>query len=244
LSNTPLEVYKKLLHKFGPQCWWPTTSSGEIVPKYRKRNTYGKLSDREKFEICVGAILTQNTSWKNVEKALENLNKKKLIGADKIASLDIRKLAKFIRPSGYYNQKAKRLKAFAKYISDNYKGKLSSLFSKSLRSARKELLELHGIGPETADSMLLYAGNRPSFVVDAYTVRLGERLGWFKNEDYQNIKEFFESRLPKSTVVYKEFHALIVALGKDYCRKRPLCDLCLLIKGCKRGLRHTSSFAT
>ena len=230
---TPSLVYRTLLKHFGPQGWWPTTSDGGIVPKYRKRNTYGKLTEKERFEICVGAILTQNTSWKNVEKAIENLNKKRLISADKIASLDIRKLAEYIRPSGYYNQKAKRLKAFAKYVSDKYKGKLSVFFSKPLVSARNELLELNGIGPETADSMLLYAGNRPSFVVDAYTVRLSERLGWFKNKEYGWIKEYFESRLPVSTVVYKEFHALIVALGKDYCRKKPSCGGCTLANKCR-----------
>ena len=230
---SPNSVYKILLQHFGPQGWWPTTASGKIVPEYRKRNTYGKLTEKERFEICLGAILTQNTSWKNVEKAIENLNKKNLISADKIASLDVRKLAEYIRPSGYYNQKAKRLKAFAKYISDRYRSKLSNLLGKPLRSARKELLELNGIGPETADSMLLYAGNCPSFVVDAYTVRLGERLGWFKNKDYHKIKKFFESCLPESSVVYKEFHALIVALGKDYCRKKSLCDTCFLIRGCR-----------
>ena len=223
------------MREFGPQGWWPTTPDGGTAPKYRRRNTYGKLTEREQFEICTGAILTQNTSWKNVEKAIENLNKKKLVRADKIASLDLRKLAELIRPSGYYNQKAKRLKAFAKYVSDKYKGKLSVLFSKPLVAARKELLELHGIGPETADSMLLYAGNQSSFVVDAYTVRLGERLGWFKNKDYHWIKEFFEARLPQSTAIYKEFHAMIVALGKDYCRKKSLCGLCPLKYVCRLG---------
>ena len=230
---SPREAYKKLLLMFGPQGWWPATPEGEIAPKYGKRNTYGKLADKEKFEICLGAILTQNTSWKNVEKAIENLNKKKLVDAERIASLDLRKLAGYIRPSGYYNQKAKRLKAFAKYVSDKYRSSLTTLFSKSFGIARKELLDLHGIGPETADSMLLYAGNRLSFVVDAYTVRLGERLGWFRNKDYHQIQELFENSLPKSTAVYKEFHALIVALGKDYCRQKPLCSDCALRNQCR-----------
>lgn len=233
MSIKPIEAYKKLESFFGKQGWWPTTKSGRIVPEYHKK-ALKKLSEKEKFEICLGAVLTQNTAWKNVEKAIENLNRKKLIDIYKIATIFRKRLALLIRPSGYYNQKADRLKDFAEYFLKNYDSKIGSLFAKPLRSARNELLSLKGIGPETADSMLLYAGNKLTFVVDAYTLRIGQRLGWFKDKNYSCIKDFFENNLPGSVELYKEFHSLIVALGKHFCRKIPNCVGCPLKNNCKK----------
>jgi endonuclease-3 related protein len=233
LSIKPIEAYKKLNSTFGYQGWWPTTKIGNITPEYHKKSKQKVLSERERFEICLGAILTQNTAWKNVEKAIENLNRKKLIDLKKIAKILDKRLASLIRPSGYYNQKAGRLKDFAVYFAKNYNSRIGSFFTKPLSFARNELLSLKGIGPETADSMLLYAGNKLTFVVDAYTVRIGQRLGWFKDKNYCFIKSFFENNLPKSVELYKEYHSLLVALGKQHCKKKPNCIKCLLKAYCK-----------
>ena len=243
--NSPLKVYEKLYGNFGPQGWWPITKKGKKYPGYYPLS-YSRKKDSEKFEICLGAILTQNTSWKNVEKALFNLTANKLIDVKKINAISKNRLARLIRPSGYYNQKAGRIKGFAKYILNKYGTNISLLFKNSAEQARNELLSLSGIGPETADSMLLYAANRTVFVVDTYTIRAGKRLGWFgtekncyvvlssnKDKNYKNIQAFFHNYLPVSYKIYNEFHALIVELGKNYCRKKPICIKCPLKAFCK-----------
>lgn len=211
----PHKVYETLLRRFGPQRWWPVTLGGGP------------------FEVCAGAILTQNTAWTNVEKALRNLDG--LLTARKVASSGAARLARLVRPSGYYNQKAARLGGFAKYVCRKYGGDVSKLLAKPLGEAREELLSLKGIGPETADSMLLYGGGRRTFVVDAYTLRLASRMGWKRAADYTSAKEFFESTLPRSAKLYNEFHALIVALCKYHCRKRPLCGQCPLERTCRKS---------
>ncbi|MEM7819920.1 MAG: endonuclease [Candidatus Aenigmatarchaeota archaeon] len=206
-----LKIYKKLYNKFGQQKWWPI--SGKFRPK--------------EFEICVGAILTQNTNWKNVEKALNNLIKRKLIDAESISRTDIKKLQSMIRPSGFYKQKAKKLKAFAKFVYE-YKGN----FYKNI--TKEELLNINGIGHETADSILLYACNKPYFVVDAYTKRIFSRLGMIdEKHKYEDIKFFFEDNIKKDIKIYKEFHALIVELAKKYCKKIPECKKCPIKDECK-----------
>src|SRR3972149_12314300 len=154
LSNTLEKIYKKLFTAFGPQRWWPGDTP---------------------FEVIVGAILTQNTAWKNVEKAIHNLKKAKVLQSKKMHDLSERELAKLIRPAGYFNIKAKRLKYFLNYLFDNYGGSLNRMFKKRTDALRRELLQVNGIGPETADSILLYAGNHPVFVVDAYTKRIFSR---------------------------------------------------------------------
>lgn len=194
-----MQIYERLLAHFGKQDWWPCKTG-------------------KRFEIITGAILTQNTNWKNVEKALDNLSKEKLLSRNAIKKAPTSKLASAIRPSGYYKQKAKKLKAFASFSGD---------------ITRENLLSIWGIGPETADSILLYAYNKPYFVVDAYTKRVFSRLRMLKgNEDYEEIRHYFESRLPKNVKIYKEFHALIVELAKNYCKKQPLCNNCPLAKNC------------
>lgn len=185
-----LEIYKRLYEYFGPQHWWPVTQELGI-----------KNQELRRFEICVGAILTQNTAWKNVEKAIANLHTAKALGANIILKMPENKLAALIRPAGYYNQKAKKLKIFSKW------------FLKNKTAKREKLLSLWGIGPETADSILLYAFGKPNFVVDAYTKRLCSCLG-INFQTYDEYQHFFESQLPRNKKLYNEFHALIVAWGK------------------------------
>ena len=179
-------LYKKLLKQYEKQNWWPA---------------------KTKYEVVVGAILTQNTSWRNVEKALENLRKEKALNAKKILGMDLRKLKKLIRPSGFYNQKAKRLK-------DVTKKYLKLKNGMSVEELRKELLSVKGIGKETADSIILYAFEKPIFVIDAYTRRFCKKFGLFEGKEYDEYREFFESNLPKDVELYKEYHALIVEWGK------------------------------
>jgi len=235
---SPITVYNKLYEHFGPQGWWPTTREGKISPTYHSLS-YHRPDENEKYEICVGAILTQNTSWKNVEKALVNLHNANIFSAKEVCRLPVKMLAQLIRPSGYYNQKAERLKSFSLYLQNNYKGKCSGLLLKETDAAREELLSLKGIGPETADSILLYAGSHKTFVVDAYTRRIGKRLGWFSSDEYEEIRQMFHSAVPASVEVYNEYHALIVALAKDFCRKEPDCNGCPLILDCATGIRSS-----
>lgn len=174
-------------------------------------------------------LLTQNTAWKNVEKAIENLNRAKLLGIDKIRKAPVKKIAQLIRPAGYYNQKAERLKIVAEYFSKYFKEKTIP--------KREELLKVKGIGPETADSILLYAFEQPYFVVDAYTRRIFSRLGLIKKDaSYDEIQKFFMDNLPKNKDIiniYKEYHALIVELAKSSCRAKSVCNACLLKNKCK-----------
>ncbi len=212
-----MRIYSTLFSHFGRQKWWP--ASGGFKPA--------------EWEICVGAILTQNTSWNNVEKALANLKKERIIAPEDIINIEIKKLEELIRPSGFFSQKTKRLKEFAKFVLsfenfEKFKEKVT----------REKLLAVKGIGPETADSILLYACGRPVFVVDAYAKRIFYRLGIIENNlNYEDIKNFFEKNLPRDTKLYNEFHALIVGHGKTICKKEPLCSQCTLEKMCeKRGV--------
>jgi len=227
---TPHNAYTILLKTFGHQGWWPVIQPGGHVPEYRPRSY--RRSELERFEICVGAILTQNTAWTNVEKALANLNRVGVLNPRRLAGLSAERLALLIRPSGYYNQKAKRIKTLAKYFREKQGASLTAFFARPLAVIREELLALNGVGPETADSILLYAGNRKTFVVDAYTKRLGRRLGWFTTDDYDTVKMFFNKSVPVTERVCNEFHALIVRLGKDHCRAKPQCPGCPLESYC------------
>ncbi|MCX6782168.1 MAG: hypothetical protein NTW66_03585 [Candidatus Magasanikbacteria bacterium] len=200
------DIYKELYEIYGPQKWWPV--------KYNKNNPG--------FEISIGAILAQNTSWKNVEKSLECLNKNNLLNPRSIIKCPTKKLQKCLRSAGYYRQKTKKLKIFSNWLDMNFGGDLKKFFIKRLIIARKELLSIWGIGPETADSILLYAGNKPIFVIDSYTKRLCRQMH-HELATYDAYQGYFESNLPKSIRIYQEYHALIVASGKDkhkkICRK-------------------------
>ncbi|MBI5233451.1 MAG: endonuclease III domain-containing protein [Deltaproteobacteria bacterium] len=201
--------YKSLFSSFGPQGWWP---------------------GRTRFEKIVGAILTQNTNWSNVEKAIRNLKNARALSPDGIYGLPNERLAELIRPSGYYNIKAKRLKTFVEHLYINHNGSLSRLFFKDTYLLRAELLGINGIGPETADSILLYAGARPVFVVDAYTKRVLARHGLAgPDANYHDIQRLFMESLAPRAVLFNEYHALIVRVGKEFCSPRePLCGQCPL----------------
>ncbi|MBM3303968.1 MAG: endonuclease III domain-containing protein [Candidatus Aenigmarchaeota archaeon] len=219
-----LDIYQNLLEHFGKLEWWHMERG--FTPA--------------EFEVCVGAILTQNTSWSNVEEALELMKSRKLTSPLSIATAKTKDMEEAARPSGFYKQKAERLKMFSDFVMGfgGFRG-----FSKGV--TREQLLGLKGIGPETADSILLYALNMPVFVIDAYTKRVFKRLGILPKgysrkiagktmNDYYAWKRFFESNLPNDTNLYKEFHALIVELAKQHCRKKPVCAGCPLEKGCRK----------
>lgn len=206
-----IAIYKSLYRTFGPQHWWPA---------------------KTEFEIIVGAILTQQTTWKNVEKAIKNLRKNKLLTIKSLANAPLKKIEELVQPAGYYHQKSKRLKEISTYFLRKYQGNLNNFFKKGTKSLREELLILRGVGKETADSILLYAGEKRIFVVDAYTRRILKRANLFAENDYDKIRMFFEDNLPKDIKIYQEFHALLVKLGKEFCKKKPLCKLCPLYKLC------------
>jgi len=204
------EIYQLLFNRFGPQHWWP----GET-----------------QFEIITGAILTQNTNWANVEKAIANLKSAHLLTPEKLYHLDLSQLAELIRPAGYYNIKAKRLKNFVNWLFQNYDGQLTNLEDLNTDQLRAELLVIKGIGPETADSILLYAFNREIFVIDAYTARIAVRHGLIQpGADYEQLRELFQSNLPQDSQLFNEYHALLVRLGKKFCRPKAKCSACPLEK--------------
>ncbi len=225
------EIFRLLLNRFGPQHWWPGDTP---------------------FEVMVGAILTQQTSWKNVEKAIRNLKERDLLSPLEIYHLNERKLAEIIRPAGFYNIKASRLKAFVKFFAEEFDSDMEKMKKSDLFVLREKLLSLKGIGRETADSILLYALDKPIFVVDAYTKRIVHRADISQSNDYEEIRKMFEKSLGernflaelkksgiKSDLVYvfQEMHALIVAEGKLYCKKTPVCSNCPLENICmKRGV--------
>ena len=203
-----MEMFDLLLDHYGPRNWWPADTA---------------------LEMMVGAVLTQNTNWKNVEKAIENLKKKGLISLEALYSISNAELAQEIRQAGYYNIKARRLKNLIEFIFNHYHGDLDALLGDGTQTLRRGLLSVNGIGPETADSILLYAANRPVFVVDAYTHRILSRHGMSEEQaTYQQLQEFFMDNLPDDSSLFNEFHALIVEAGKDFCRKKPLCEECPL----------------
>lgn len=204
-----LRIYKILYKNFGPQHWWPADSP---------------------FEVIIGAILTQNTAWANVEKAIRNLKDKGLLSPKGLKSITKGRLASLIRPCGYFNIKAKRIKEFVEFLFYRYNGSLNLMHRNSLHALRKELLGVNGIGPETADSILLYALDRPIFVIDAYTKRILSRHGIIDEDaEYDQIQSLFMNSLPKSSRLFNEYHALFVRLGKEYCTKRePKCEECPL----------------
>ncbi|HEV2489905.1 MAG TPA: hypothetical protein VGT03_08860 [Candidatus Acidoferrales bacterium] len=204
-----LAYYHVLEKKLGPQHWWPARTS---------------------FEVIVGAILTQNTNWTNVERAIANLQREHLLSPLAIERVPLRRLALLVRPSGYFRQKAKKLKAFVRFLRQNYGGSLKRMFRTPTGDLREKLLAVHGIGPETADSILLYAGGKHVFVVDAYTRRILARHGWADEKaEYEETRALFENGLPHDVALYNEFHAQFVQVGKNWCRTRePRCGECPL----------------
>ena len=210
-----MRIYRKLRRRFGFLDWWP-----------------GETKD----EILIGAVLTQQTSWKNVEKAIANLRAAGMLDIGSIASAGTGELEALVRPSGFYRQKAGRLRRICRFIKRSY-GSLESLFSLDDGELRETLLALDGIGKETADSIILYAAGKPTFVVDSYTRRAMARImGWSDERGYDELKGHFESGIRKDTSLFKDMHAQFVELGKNYCKKRPLCGGCPLNSMCSYAL--------
>ena len=209
-THPPLDdYYNALFTAFGPQQWWPAKTP---------------------FEVIVGAILTQNTAWTNVEKAITNLRAAGLLSPAGIEKAPLRRLEALVRSSGYFRQKARKLKAFCKFLRAEYRGSLQRMFRAPTPALREKLLSVFGIGPETADSILLYAGGHGVFVVDAYTKRLLVRHGWAgEKTTYDEMRWMFERQFPGNAQRFNEFHALIVTTGKNFCRtQQPLCGQCPL----------------
>ncbi|HNR66366.1 MAG TPA: endonuclease III domain-containing protein [Atribacterota bacterium] len=219
-SNELYSMHQVLLEFYGSLHWWPGESS---------------------LEIMVGAILTQNTNWQNVSKAIEKMKEEGLLEVTALFHMDEKSLGKIIKSCGYYNLKARRLKNFINFFYRNYGGSVERLFSVDWKILREELLKINGIGPETADSILLYAGNKPIFVVDAYTRRIFHRHNYFSfKASYQEIQHFFMVHLPQDHSVYNEFHAQLVMLGKDFCNKNnPLCSQCPLSPFLNKKTSHS-----
>ena len=203
-----MEIYNVLYNHYGPQYWWPGDGRDEII---------------------IGAILTQNTNWQNVEKAINNLKNADCLSFEKLYALDTDALAGLIRPAGYYNVKAGRIKNFLNWLFDNYNGNIETLENFDTDRLRQEFLTVRGIGKETADSILLYAFARAVFVVDTYTWRIMSRHRLIEPEtDYEQLREFFEYNLPHNEELFNEYHALLVRLGKENCRTRAGCADCPL----------------
>jgi len=202
------EFYDAMLAALGPQHWWPSETP---------------------LETIVGAILTQNTAWKNVERAIANLRTARCLDWSRLRDIDIADLAELIRPAGTFNVKAKRLKSFISWFWEQYDGDLDRMFAQPTYALREELLSVPGIGRETADAILLYAGNHVSFVVDAYTARILRRHQLIDMDaDYEMIKDLFESNLPADATLFNEYHALLVEVGKQFCRPKARCEDCPL----------------
>jgi endonuclease-3 related protein len=210
-SKDVMDIYTLLLDHFGDQRWWPAETP---------------------FEVMIGAILTQQTTWKNVELCVKNLKSAGLLEIQPLAKAPIKRVQDCVRTSGFFRQKARRIKSLAQHVMDNYDGDLDALFKKDAESLRSELLSLNGIGFETADSILLYADSKLKFVVDAYTFRTFKRLGVDFAGSYKTAQDFFEASVLEDLNIYRNYHALIVELGKNYCRTKPLCPPCPLQNRC------------
>ena len=210
-----MEIYHRLYERYGPQHWWPADSPLEVV---------------------LGAVLTQAAAWGNVEKALANLKVADLLSTRALRDIPEGELAVMLKPSGYFNAKARKVKVFINHLWDNYDGDLEALLSRDTLELREELLSIHGIGDETADDILLYAATKPSFVVDAYTRRILKRLGLAPDrESYQAHQGLFHRNLPEDVSLYNEYHALLDRHAKETCKKEPLCQGCCLLELCPQG---------
>jgi|FaiFalDrversion3_1042247.scaffolds.fasta_scaffold03066_2 endonuclease-3 related protein len=222
LSRRLLSLYRALLAAYGPQGWWPADSP---------------------FEVMVGAILTQAAAWQNVERAIGQLKEAGALSPQAILALPEGELARLVRPAGYFNAKARKLKALCALIVERFGGDLSAMLAHDPQELRRLLLATYGIGPETADSILLYAAGQPYFVVDAYTLRLFRRLGLGPRGDrYQEWQDFFTAHLPRDAALYNEFHALVVRHSKAVCRQRPRCLDCPVLQMCPTGQGAVSSW--
>jgi len=212
-SQLLIDLYRRMLSAYGPQHWWPGDSP---------------------FEVIIGAILTQSAAWHNVEKAINNLKAENALSPEKIRSLPVADLAALIRPCGYYNAKTIKLKSFVSWLGLHYHDSLEILFGRSIAELREQLLSIHGIGEETADSIILYAAAKPIFVIDTYTKRIGSRIGLLPaGAGYDTWQKLFMNNLPPDTQLFNEYHALLVNLAKHNCLKTPVCSGCCLACICQ-----------
>ncbi len=217
ISQKLQNIYHQLIDYYGPQHWWPA---------------------QEPFEVIVGAILTQSAAWLNVEKAIANLKAAKALSPKALRQLSLSELATLIHPCGYYNAKALKLKSLAHWLGEYYNDNLNRLFTNTTDYLRQQLLSIQGIGQETADSIILYAANKPIFVIDAYTRRIINRIGLAPDSNsYTAYQALFMDNLPTDTVLFNEYHALLVCLGKNVCRNHPLCQQCCLNNTCHHLLK-------
>jgi len=215
ISQLLQNIYRQLMECYGPQHWWPA---------------------EEPFEVMVGAILTQSAAWLNVEKAIDNLKAAKVLSPQALRYLSLPEMATLIRPCGYYNSKARKLKSLANWLEEYCDDTLDKLFDINTNQLRQQLLSIYGIGQETADSIILYAANKPVFVIDAYTRRIISRIGLAPDSNsYTAYQSLFMDNLPADVRLFNEYHALLVCLGKNVCRKRPLCQQCCLCSMCRFG---------
>ncbi len=217
ISQKLLSIYHQLIKCYGPQHWWPA---------------------EEPFEVIIGAILTQSAAWLNVEKAIANLKAAKALSPKALRQFSLPEIATLIRPCGYYNAKALKLKSLAHWLGEYYNDNLEKLFANATEHLRQQLLSIYGIGQETADSIILYAANKPIFVIDAYTRRIINRIGPAPDSNsYNAYQALFMNNLPADTELFNEYHALLVCLAKDVCRNRPLCPQCCLTHICLHLLK-------
>lgn len=208
LKSILTDIYTRLFSCYGPQHWWPA---------------------RTRFEVIVGAILTQSAAWSNVEKAIENLRQAGKLSPAALRQVSPAELAGLIYPCGYYNVKARKLQAFVRWLGEKYADNLDRLFAQDSASLRRQMLDIYGIGEETADSIMLYAGNKPVFVIDAYTRRIIDRLGLSPTgKTYAAYQALFAAHLPAEAGLFNEYHALLVKLAKEVCRTQPRCGQCCL----------------
>jgi len=213
ISQSLRDIYQRLMAEYGPQHWWPA---------------------QEPFEVIIGAILTQSAAWGNVEKAIANLKVAKALSPKAIRRLPLPELALIVRPCGYYNAKASKLRSFAYWLGNHYADDLNRLFANNTDDLRQQLLSIHGIGQETADSIILYAAGKPIFVIDAYTRRIIDRISLAPNSNsYAAYQRLFMAHLPADVRLFNEYHALLVCLAKGICRKSPLCHQCCLGSICQ-----------
>ena len=218
-----MDVYHRLFDAYGPQHWWP----GAETP----------------IEVCIGAILTQSAAWTNVELAMRRLREADALSLDGIHAATQKELAELVHASGYFNVKARKLKAFAQHVYDHHGGDLDAMLAQPWEPLRKEMLGIYGIGEETADDILLYAAGAPSFVMDAYTRRILARMGIHApDERYESYRAIFMDALPRDAQLFNEYHALLDNLGKEVCRKRaPRCHECPLLDLCPTGISEVAA---
>ena len=223
ISQALLNIYRRLMTCYGPQHWWPA---------------------EEPFEIIVGAILTQSAAWVNVEKAIANLKSAKALSPEALRRLPLSEVAGLIHPSGYYNAKALKLKSFAHWLGEHFNDDLDRLFANDIDYLRQQLLSIHGIGQETADSIILYTAGKPIFVIDAYTRRIINRIGLAPGgNSYTAYQALFMDNLPADVRMFNEYHALLVCLGKNVCHNHPLCHRCCLTNVCRFCARLFSNLS-